>query len=92
MTAEYDPELLITAGELREAGIDVAEHIPDCGWTSRASLEFGEATHDEPTAEEREARIIPNMRIAVTTGPFQWIETKGTLTTEVAQAGGNENG
>jgi hypothetical protein len=29
---EYDPEIHITAGELRERGWKIADSIPDCAW------------------------------------------------------------
>jgi hypothetical protein len=35
---EYDPELCITAGELREIGTEIPDDIPDHAWVPRVSL------------------------------------------------------
>ena len=39
---EYSTKSCITAGELREQGIEIEEHIPDCAWMSREGVRYGE--------------------------------------------------
>lgn len=76
MNDDYDPRTCITAGELREAGATLPEHIPDCAWVPRSAMRYspGEATGDPSTG-------CFSIRLEVTfTEGFRWIEAKVEIT------------
>lgn len=84
MTAEYDPKIHITAGELRAAGATIPDNIPDCGWVPRSALTISRVVHVDPARvpEDMGAGALPNIELVTsTTEPFRWIEIKGTIET-----------
>ncbi len=69
---EYDPRLHITAGELRAMGAEsLSSGIPNCAFTSRAEMEWGEAKL-EPL-DPKDPQLIRGT-ISLKTGAFHWIE------------------
>ena len=76
-TESYDPATCITAGELREAGAEVPDNVPDCGWVPRASMRLtpGKATHDTKTK-----RLSIDVGLTFTE-PFRWVDVKVECTT-----------
>jgi hypothetical protein len=36
---EYDPEIHITVGQLREKGIPIDVSVPDCAWIDRSPID-----------------------------------------------------
>lgn len=64
---EYDPRTCITAGELRAAGIEVDEKIPDVGWIPRVALELG------TTKVDMDGDTIVCSATMNVTEPFRWI-------------------
>lgn len=64
----YGSHRHITAGELRECGIQIPKHIPDCAWTDRTSISFGEVN-----IERGDDPDMINMSVNVEVGqPFSW--------------------
>jgi hypothetical protein len=64
----YDPQKHITAGELRQVGITIPEHVPDCAWTPRHAISFGEVAVDRGTDPD-----VMNVSVDVELGrPFLW--------------------
>lgn len=77
---DYDPLTCLTAGELRRAGANLEEHIPDCAWVPRKDVVWTfEREPDEPSAEDRAARNVRIRMIATFLSPLRWVEIKGTL-------------
>lgn len=75
---EYNEQICITAGELREMGVDVPDRIPDCVWIPRWSMRM-DAEGQEPTAAECEQGILKAKVIITFTQPFQWVSVDFTL-------------
>lgn len=75
----YDPALHITAGELRERGLDIPADIPDCGWISRedylAAMVNAGKTLQVKTEGNREFSVTGALQLP----PFYWIEINGTI-------------
>ena len=76
---KYDPELCITAGELRERGVPVPDDIPECGWILRKDflLAVSKMTTDVQTINKKERTF--DMTHSIQLPPFFWIKINGTV-------------
>ncbi len=76
MTSEYNPDIHITAGELRDAGIILGDEIPDCGWISKKDYLSAIAqmtTHVVADGgEERTFAVSYQLQLP----PFFWVKIK----------------
>lgn len=66
----YDPETCVTAGQLRAAGVEVPEGIPDVAWIPKYAMSFGPVrafTSQEPD------RIICTASVHFNE-PFRWVD------------------
>lgn len=74
---EYDPDLCIHAGELREMGFNIPKAVPDCAWIPKSAMRM----HVEEGKSQNPR--LPNISLELTvTEPFQWIEISGTINLE----------
>lgn len=67
---EYDEKTCITAGELRNMGVNVPKDIPDYGWIPRYALRFTGPMEAFPGKEPGSIRVNIGTKI---TEPFRWV-------------------
>jgi hypothetical protein len=71
----YDPDLHVTAGELRGMGVPIPEDIPDCGWVPKESFRVGLGDPKQRKDGEWPLDITVTY---IFTEPFRWVA--GTFT------------
>lgn len=76
---EYDPQICVTAGELRAMGYPIPDDVPDCGWVPRHSMRTKAAT-PEHSQEDIEAGILRMDVVTQFLVPFRWIQLDTTIT------------
>jgi len=76
---EYDPELCVTAGELRAAGATgIPDEVPDCAWVPRLSLLFVDVEIDRSHDVAATGTLKASSTIRVLS-PWRWIEATVTF-------------
>lgn len=76
----YDPELDITARELRRMGVPLEEEVPDCAWVPRAALDWSfDAERGGMSAGQLAAgRLTVTVKGRVVfREPLRWVEIRG---------------
>lgn len=76
---EYNEDTCITAGDLRVAGLDVPEEIPDCAWIPRAAMRFGKVRCNAGPCGE----LVLTSDVTFVE-PFRWVK----LTAEAREKNG----
>ena len=79
---EYKPDTCITAGELRESGFNIPEHVPDCAWIPRGSL--------SPEPESLKVTDGGNSTVKIAwaarlTTPFRWVTGTYSITKDTSE-------
>ena len=76
---EYNEQDHITAAELRDMGAKMPDDLPDCAWTLRSELVFGnDVTMGEVRQGDAESRVL-RPQVSLTTGDFHWVNVNVTV-------------
>lgn len=67
--ARYDPRTCVTAGELRESGINIPCGIPHCAWVRRASMSLDAVDFQGHSDGSLSCEIAMKF-----TEAFQWVD------------------
>jgi hypothetical protein len=82
MEEKFDPELHITAGELRQMGAEIENKIPDVAWVPRSDLRFGDPEFVDSGDVDTVNMSIPTF----ITEPFRWFWCEFTVPKEQRKA------
>lgn len=68
---QYDSKVHVTAGELRAAGLDIPDTVPDTGWVPRSSIKT--EVEDSETLEDG---VVSFGLTHEFTQPFRWLRVE----------------